>query len=243
MIRYSFLFLILLGSVNSLFAQSNVLKINLPNLTTRQVALHYERAFNDRLSFGVIGGFTPRRNIPGSDLLIGIFIEDPAATGFNFEGDFTKVSIMPELRYYFLKSQDAPAGLYAGLAGRYARNAFGLPFTITDSSNPLTLELDARIHVIGGTLSLGYQFFLADKIALDIYFGGGLAAAPIRLKSSSNVLSSDDYIRVRDEILDELGLNINPERLENWLTNRGLNMAFAVPLPLLRTGFSLGYRF
>ncbi len=243
--RHFFLGLFLLGAafLRPLQAQDNVLKLNLPNLVSQHVALHFEHAFNDRLSIGVIGGFTPNRNLPGSDLILGIFLEDPANSGFDFQGNYTKFALTPELRYYFLKKKEAPEGPYAALAVRYARHAFDLPFELTDASNPLTVDLDARIHVIGPTLSLGWQLFWVERISLDLYFGGGLAAAPIRLKASSNVLTSDDYIRIRDSILDEIGLNVNPERLEKWLGSQGLNMGFVLPLPLVRTGLSLGYRF
>ncbi|MEL7340832.1 MAG: hypothetical protein AAGM67_10125, partial [Bacteroidota bacterium] len=64
-----------------------------------------------------------------------------------------------------------------------------------------------------------------------------------RLQGSSNALTSDDYIKIRDQFLDEIGVDINPERVERWVTNRDLNIRFPIYLPLGRTGFSLGYRF
>jgi hypothetical protein len=224
-------------------AQDNVLKINLPNLVNRHFTLHYERAFHERMSIGGIVGFTPSRDLPGSNFVRNYFI-DLETTNFSLDGEYTKFALTPEFRFYILNRKDAPAGLYASLAFRYARHAFDLPFGYDRGGGDFqVIDLDARIHTIGGTLGLGYQLFALDRISVDLYLAAGLATAPIRLKASSNVLTSDDYIELRDSVLDELGLEVKPERLERWLSNQGLNMAFALPLPLGRTGISIGYRF
>lgn len=231
--------------LSSLQAQQNVLKINLPNLPNGHVALHYERAIQNNMSLGVIVGLTPSRDIPGSNLLRNWIFENPDSISFNFSGSYTKFAITPEFRYY-LQSQryDSPVGIYLAAAFRYSLHAFEIPFTFTeDNGNPLTITFDGRLQNIGGTLGIGVQFFIAERFSIDVYTGLGAAFTPIRLQGTSNALTSDDYIKIRDQFLGEIGVEIDPSRVEEWVADRDLNIRFPIYLPLVRTGLSVGYRF
>ncbi|MEM6345002.1 MAG: DUF3575 domain-containing protein [Bacteroidota bacterium] len=241
----SLCFCFLLLGLSSLQAQQNVLKLNLPNLPSRHFALHYERALDNNMSVGVIVGLTPNRDLPGANLLKNWIFENPDSISFDFSGTYSKFAITPEFRYY-LQSQryDSPVGIYLAAAFRYSLHNFEIPFTFTeDNGNPLTVTFDGRLQNIGGTLGIGVQFFLAERIAIDIYSGLGAAFTPVRLQASSNALTSDDYIKIRDQFLDEIGVDIDPSRVEEWVANRDLNIRFPIYLPLVRTGLSIGYRF
>lgn len=236
--------LFLLG-ISQLQAQDNVLKLNLPNLPAQHFALHYERALPNNMSVGLIVGLTPSRDIPGANLLRNWIFENPDSVSFTFDGTYRKFAITPEFRYYLQSERyDSPVGIYLAAAFRYSRHSFDIPFVLTeDNGNPLTINFDGRIQNFGGTLGIGVQFFLAERIAIDIYTGLGAAFTPVRLQGSSNALTSDDYIKIRDQFLDEIGVNIDPSRVERWVGNRELNIRFPIYLPLGRTGFSVGYRF
>ncbi|MEL7534763.1 MAG: hypothetical protein AAFN10_25880, partial [Bacteroidota bacterium] len=115
----SLCFLFVFVGLSSLQAQQNVLKLNLPNLPSRHIALHYERALDNNMSVGVIVGLTPNRDLPGANLLKNWIFENPDSISFDFSGTYSKFAITPEFRYY-LQSQryDSPVGIYVAAAFR-----------------------------------------------------------------------------------------------------------------------------
>ncbi|MEO0469709.1 MAG: DUF3575 domain-containing protein [Bacteroidota bacterium] len=239
------LLLSLMCIAGSTYAQQSVVKLNLLGLINRHISGQLELPLNDQISIGLGVGVTPSRGIPGIGLVRSLIVEDPDASNFIFDGSFSKFTITPELRFYFVPYDDVPTGVYISGALRYGRNTVTLPFEFTaeGSTDPITVEARGRITNIGPMLSLGGQFLLNDALTLDIYTGVGIAISPLSLSVSDNVVETDQYTALRDQLLEELNANVDPERVDDFIQNNGVNISFPIVLPLLRIGVALGYTF
>ena len=135
--------------------------------------------------------------------------------------------------------------IYVSGALRYGRNTVILPFQFTEAgtTEPLTVEARGRITNIGPMLSLGGQFLLSDALTLDIYTGVGIAITPLSLEVSTDILNTEQYVQLRDQLLNELNANPNTEDLDNFISNNGVKIGFPIVLPLLRIGVAVGYTF
>ena len=237
--------LILLLTAGNVYAQQSVVKLNLLGLLNRHISGQLELPINNQISIGIGIGVTPDRNIPGVGLVRSLIVEDPDASNFIFDGSFSKFTITPELRFYFVPYDDVPTGIYISGALRYGRNTVILPFQFTEAgtTDPLTVEARGRITNIGPMLSLGGQFLLSDALTLDIYTGVGIAITPLSLEVSTDILNTEQYVQLRDQLLDELNANPDTEDLDNFINNNGVKIGFPIVLPLLRVGVALGYTF
>lgn len=133
--------------------KNNVIKTNLIGILGNQYQLAYERAFNEHMSAQLSVGY--------------ISTSSSQTIGSNsFESKTSGVIIIPEFRYYFT---EAPKGVYVAPFARIRLVSEDL----TDTSNPLNTDVsfEEKVSTVGGGAVFGYQFLIADAVALDIFLG------------------------------------------------------------------------
>lgn len=154
-IAFALLFSIPILGFSQGFMQTHVIKLGISPLVFRSIALNYEYAFNEDNSLSIHGGFTIPHSLPS-----GFDLEDNEFNGF---------FIMPEYRMY--KSfKHAPGGFYLAPYARF--NRYNATVRMIDFYEDEDGDLEASLTNFGIAMQLGYQFFLSDRITLDVYFFG-----------------------------------------------------------------------
>lgn len=233
------LLICLLGS-GQLLAQKNVFSLQLHNLVGGHIAPSYERALGERASLRLAVGITPTRQIPGSNILRSLLIQNPDDSNFGMNGTYVRVSVTPELRGY-LGKKGAPNGFYGSLFGRYGYHNIVAPYSIPLRQSTIDTEASLRIQVFGMGLGIGYQWLINQVISLDFYAGGGLSYTGFRLQVFDENLTQEGYEALFEALAEELKVNLDPEDLPRFITNRGLTIRAPLVLPILRVGLGIGF--
>jgi hypothetical protein len=156
---------------------SNVVKLNVPSLLFKTVALQYERKLTKRFSLAL--GLMYR---PKSSFFLYKFMADSASSfGLGPEtaqmlrtARYSSLSFTPELRYYFKKR--APKGLYLAPFLRLRREVNSFAFNYDETNvNPSVRRtglVDIRENTFGGGLLFGYHLVSKKKFAIDFWFAG-----------------------------------------------------------------------
>lgn len=237
--KYCLLALFLLPATAA-FSQQ-VVGIQLNNLIGGHIAPYFETNLGDQASFRITAGITPSRRIPGSNIVRSLFLKDPDNSNFGTNGQYTKLVITPEVRGY-LGNNGAPEGFYGSLFLRYSRHNISVPYSIPFNGETIDTESGLRLQVFGAGLGIGYQaLFADDKIALDIYLGGGAGYAPLRLQIVDENLTDAGYEAAYAALSEDLNVDLLPEELPNFLTNNGLTISTPLALPILRSHIGLGF--
>lgn len=237
--KYSLL-LIFLFSASGAFSQ-HVIGLQLDNLIGGNISPYYETNLGEKASFRLTAGITPSRRIPGSNIVRSLFLENPDNSNFGTNGQYTKLVITPEVRGY-LGQQGAPEGFYGSFFLRYSRHNISVPYSIPFNGETIDTESGLRLQVFGAGLGIGYQaIFADDKIALDIYLGGGAGYAPLRLQIIDENLTDAGYEAVYAALGEDLNIDLLPEELPGFLTNNGLTIRTPLVLPILKSHIGLGF--
>lgn len=222
-------------------AQQHVLGLQLDNLIGGNISPYYEATLGETFSVRLTVGVTPSRNIPGSQIVRSLFLKDPENNNFGNNGAYRKLVITPEVRAYFLQDR-SPGGPYGSLFLRYSNHSLTVPYSIPFNGETIDTESGLRLQVFGGGLGLGWQILFADeRIALDIYAGGGVGYAPVRLSIVDENLTDAGYEAVYQALDEDLNVNLLPEELPNFLTNNGLNVRYPLVLPILKSHIGLAF--
>lgn len=223
-------------------AQEHAIKLNLPGLLTRNITLAYEHSLSDKVALQLGIGVLPGRPAPGSDFLRSIFLENPDNTRFAEGIRFSGYQLTPELRYYPFKQDIDLRGFYVAPALRLARYALKTQYNYTTSGGePNALSAKGTLTGVGINLNLGYHIPLASNLSLDLYLGGGGNASRLGVRLKDEGLLAENYREVETEVLEEFGLN--PAKYSGIVSDGGIRFGFYLPLPVIRTGFALGYTF
>lgn len=239
-LRFWLLSTLFIGSLLPGFAQQHVLSLHLQNLPGGHISPAYEYVFGDLASFRITAGYTPSRNVPGSRLLRSVILNDPDNSNFGLNGQYTKLVIMPEVRWYF-SQKGAPNGFYAALGARYARHRVEVPYQFSVGGEIIESSAQMRMQVLGPTITLGVQWLIADRISLDVFAGGGVGYAPIRLDLIDENLTQDAYEAAFNQLAEELKVDLEPGDLPRFITNRGLQISVPFIMPIARGGIALGF--
>ncbi|MDP5172689.1 MAG: hypothetical protein NWR72_20770 [Bacteroidia bacterium] len=233
-------FLIFFSAIGTLSAQS-VASLQLHNLVSQHIAVGFEQSIGDYFSAKLTLGFTPIRTIPGSQIARSLILNDPDNNNFGNNGTYVKFAATPELRGY-LGKKGAPGGFYLNVFGRYAYHKMTIPYSIPFNQETIDTESGLRLQIFGVGVGLGAQFLIADeRIALDFYAGGGASYAPLKLEIVDESLTDAGYEALFDALSEELKVNLSPDDLPAFLTNRGLSVRAPLVLPLLRAGLGIGF--
>ena len=238
------LFLLLAGllACAPMLAQEHAIKLNLPSLLTRNISLAYEHSLSDKVALQLGIGLLPGREAPGSDFIRGIFLKDPDNTRFAEGIRFSGYQVTPELRLYPFKRDEGLHGFYVAPALRFSRYALKTQYNyITSGGEPGALSAKGTLTGFGGNLNLGYHIPLASSLSLDLYFGGGFNASRLGVRLKDEGLVAENYREVEAEVLEEFGLN--PAKYSGIVSDGGIRFGFYLPVPVIRTGFALGYTF
>lgn len=162
------LFVICLSS--SAYSQygNGAVKLNLFGLAVGQFQVGYEHALSESATVQLSAGFVSRS-------------WDLGTAGFTNEQKDQGFILVPEYRYYI--SGEALKGAYAGAFARYRSVTTTYTQSITGSDDNVT---EYSRSAVGGGLLLGYQFIVAEKVALDLFAG------PQYKTSSTEVTSGVD---------------------------------------------------
>lgn len=239
-IRFGLLFLGII-IVTPATAQQHVLGLQLDNLIGGNISPYYERSAGDFLAVRLTLGVTPSREVPGSQILRSLFLESPESSNFGNNGQYQKWVFTPEVRAYFLQDR-APGGPYGSLFLRCSNHRLTVPYSIPFDGETIDTESGLRLLIFGGGLGIGWQLlFAGDRLALDIYVGGGVAYAPVRLSIIDEALTDAGYEAIYEALDEDLSVNLLPEELPNFLTNNGLTVRYPLVLPILKSHIGLGF--
>lgn len=225
---------------------SNVVKLNIPSLLFKTVAVQYERKLNKRFSVALGVMYRPK-----SSFFLYKFMADsasyfglgPETTQMFRTARYSSLSFTPELRYYLKKR--APKGLYLAPFLRLRREVNSFAFNYDESNtNPSvrrTGQVDVRDNTFGGGLLFGYHLVSKKKFTIDLWFAGpwfGKVGSKITAPlNTANINSFDKAI-----IESKLANITNLDQL-NW-TSKGIESRTSRSgLGFRMFGINLGWNF
>jgi len=216
----------------------NVVKFLPANLFFQSISFEYERMINAKNSLTLGIGLPNKKSLigkygidAGSDL-------KTAALG--------TMHVRAAYRHY-THNQMLPQGFYIEPNLKYQHITGNASITgvddLTDQSFSGNLEM--KLNAVNLGFQLGYQFLIAKRVSLDLYFAG-LEAGFLsgNVTSTSNIPS--DAINIKSE--NEDAIADMPSFIGNKLTvtQSGNNVnvkAKSIPYPWFRGGISFGFAF
>ncbi len=223
-------------------AQQHVIKITplkLLPVTLSNLQLGYEYALNDRVSIGadLKVGF-PRNLTGGGGILEGYFEGDASVESFRLTG----YALTPQVRFYF-GQKGAPAGFYLSPWLRIAQYRVASDFLWEDlNEGNSNIEADFTYGLVGGGLSLGWQWLLGDHFVIDWNIGLGGFAGRLGLEGSATGPLRADAREFVDELNREFAdvPYINPA-----FDSEGgeISGSVVIPVSVFRSNLSIGWAF
>lgn len=148
-------------------AQQNIIKFNPFALALKQTSFGYERVVSDNASGQLYANYVfwdSNRDINLTGLDFGI-------EEINVTTELKGVRFIPSARFYVLGFQEAPKGFYVEpfldlLFTKFKANG-------VDGNIQAEGSLDINAFMGGGTI--GYQFIINEKLAIDLFAGAELA--------------------------------------------------------------------
>lgn len=239
-----FLGLLLVLLCLPLAAQQNVIKVAPGKLISRNLALTYERVLSDNRSVSIdLHNFFRRDPIGQFSTALDEFNTDTFNVSNLSFGGFT---LTPNYRHYF--GGRAPRGFYFSPFLRFFQytGTWALDY---QGVNAEEVMLDGRLRFrgLGGGLSVGFQFLIADRVSIDWHGGLGLTVAGLRHRGDldlQNVASADvQAFEDQMNLYIEENLGFINQRID---LEEGLGVNFRIPgllWPVLRSSLALGVAF
>ncbi len=243
--KFTILFfcLLTLVQVNAQLEKPNTVKFNFSGLAVNTLSFQYERTLNDNMSGLLHIGFTLPRSLPSS-----LFAIDTVATNgsYNqmlsarFTGGF---HITPEYRYYF--KGEGNEGFYLGAYLRFS--SYGLNAAVIhrdDNLSPVkTYDFTGKWRATNFGILMGNQWHLGESFTIDWWILG--------LQYGTNKISmtaTGDFTTTnKNEFIADAKANFADNQfvkgLEAGMTDSEASLKFRFPLPGVRSGLCLGYRF
>lgn len=217
----------------------NEVKLNLFSLALGNISLQYERAFTPQFSgaFGFRVG--PERALPFASSAKTVFKDDTLAERMIDGARISNYAFTPEIRYYFGKGYTK--GFYLGLFGRFGKFSLDVPFTVHDASfagGQQEFLLKGGYSYGGGGIQMGAKFNLSKRVSLDWFmFGPMVSFGTVSLDVAADLsgMTADG----RDETIRELANTFG----EATVDDNGIRVSKSLPVPGIRTGLSIGFRF
>ena len=226
-----------------LAAQQNVIKVAPGKLTSRSLALTYERVLSDNKTVSVdLHSFFPRSPRGQLQSAIDAYNSDT----FNISNlGLSGFTFTPAYRHYF--GGNAPRGFYFSPFARFFQYTGTWNVDYQGVDQQVMVDGRLRFRGLGGGLSLGFQFLIAERISVDWHGGLGVTLAGLRHRGeldTQNVLPQDiqDFEDQINAYLDENIGFIN--KRVNF--DDGLAANFRIPgiiWPVLRSSLAIGVAF
>lgn len=145
----------------------NFVKLNLSSLATRNIALQYERVFNNKMSAALQVRWMPAGKMPLPGIINNVAGDSLRMNQINIQ----TICITPELRYY---PMGILKGYYVAPYYRYRYCTIAYPIHYINSNTNLVEKLDIEGTVIswGGGVMFGYQMNLYKNWSLDLFILG-----------------------------------------------------------------------
>lgn len=218
---------------------NNEVKLNVPSLVLGNISLQYERAFDRRFSVGLGFRTGPERALPFASSAKNLFNDDTVAQKMIEGARISNYAFTPEIRCYFGKG--TLSGFYLGLFGRFGKFNLDVPFTINDASYATGSEdvlLKGAYSYGGGGFQMGAKFNVSPRVSIDWFFFGPMVSyGTVSLEANGDFsqLTSDG----KGEIIEELGNSFGDVTVDNDRIYVTRNL----PVPGIRTGLTVGFRF
>lgn len=221
------------GQVSKDTTYNNTVKVNLAAGYFRNIALFYERWFNDRWSFQMGAGYKVTGKLPKLAGL-GDFVVSSNTRGIR------GYNLAPEVRYHFNMCDCGRfAGLYGGAYGKFSKYYGDLTFKYWDGSQYIDVGGAGDLWEFGIGLQLGYQFTLWKRLVVDLFFMGPRTSyQKMHMKVDSD-FASEVVPKIEEELnkrLEALGLDpveipVSPEftidfRFNNFRYGIGVGYIF-----------------
>jgi hypothetical protein len=215
---------------------SNVVKLNLSALLTRNFSVQYERKVSPKVAVALGIHFLPFGKLPYQNIVSDI------ADVNNI--DFTRANIgsfgiVPEVRFY-PGNKGALRGFYFGPFISYSRYKTDLPINYSNKTG----VFNGDISTITGGLQIGFQNKLSKKVYLDIWIIG-----PNYGGSSGNLIFEGKLDEVEQSALQfsiqDVKDNFPIKFIKSYNVNEnGGDIKVKGPWAGLRgAGINLGFRF
>ncbi|MCX6187152.1 MAG: hypothetical protein NTU43_09200 [Bacteroidetes bacterium] len=144
----------------------NIIKLNIGEIFSNTVSLHYERMLTDNISvsLGVIGKY----NSASSSMGFGssAYSQSVTTSGLGF---------MPEVRFYPIPDYHAPRGMYVGAFYNYYNETYEEIGKANDPNTGLLVDSKGSVKSTFSSkgLTLGWLFRIKSSFVIDLAFGGG----------------------------------------------------------------------
>lgn len=250
-------FAIFISKIDTLTAQSSVLKLNLSSLVIKSYSAQYEKVIGKRVSFALGGGYRPMSLVPFPTETANLttFV-DNRIDYISLENTRPKESkvkgyhITPEIRFYF-GQKAAPYGFYLSVFARYYHVNAIIPveMELEYQGFPVLLKLpvDTKVDAVSAGLMIGKQFKLTNRLTLDWYIAGPhIGKFNLHGESQQDLSNFDDDFqnRLRTKVVDSF--KIDEQTFGVVVDDNGIKMDALRKLPFVNLrafGFNLGYRF
>ena len=219
---------------NNFISQKNVINLGLGGLAIGNVALNYERIFNDSRAASLNAGLLIPKKLPS-------FIHDILSEDINIEADnkMWGFFVMPEYRFY-PTYKIAPEGFYIAPFMRF--NYYSLE--LSGDFEDITADYTGRLIRIGGGVQFGMHWIIKEKVSIDFFLAGlGLYYNDVSLRFESDD-PDVDYDELREDV--EVDFSDTPIIGKNMELEVGDDYVHATSnfiFPGLRTGVSIGIVF
>ncbi len=263
--------LLSVGAIQCSNAQKNVIGLHLQPLAFGEIRGSFEHAFTDKFSVLLNYGYKKLGDIPS-------FILDQAqptdyGLPIEFVNEISGSQFVPEFRIYF-KGDDAPHGLYIAPYLRFSKYSIkynttanytfsddefdDLPQEVIDYLDENNLGQTIGVNTIvtgdfkqkGLGVQLGYQWVVAEKLAIDLYF---LGLEIDQVNFTAEAYSPDanelgiDYTRWENEIEGSIDFTndiplINVDVTTEVQSDKVIGIAKTLA-PWYRGGIKIGFAF
>jgi len=236
----SVLVLLLVAFCAETMAQENVVKMNIPSLFMRHLSFQYERALGGKTSVALGVGMQIPRKLPGAALNAGDNNNDTGGTTDAGQLKFNGFTVTPEFRLY--TKGEALRGFYIAPFIRIGRYAMKGDFTTTDDAgNVDNFNMKATHTNIGGGLVIGGQWLIADKVAMNLFFGPKIGS----INNTATITTTTATFNPDQELEEDLeGFPfVRDVTFETNAIGDELKVGAKGLMPWIRAGFSIGYAF
>lgn len=222
----------------------NIVKINLPSIALKHYLLQYERVINNRQSFALGIGFSPKVDLPFKQTLLDNFSDNEDARTAIESTKFNKITITPEYRFYVGK-KGAPSGFYIAPFARYTTMDLDQIYTFTPSSGiEHNAHVKGKFSGIGGGVMLGAQWMLGKNVTLDWWIIGpffGAMNADFHAVDDMSDMSASDKADLKNDIES---IDIPLWKVKAQVGENTIDAQLEGPFYGVRgLGLSLGFRF
>lgn len=220
--------------------KDNIVKINVPALSLKNISFQYERKTGTKNSFAIAVRYRPASTMPFQSTIEKL-IDQPAVRVDLFKmGNF---GITPEYRFYFGKKNDLQ-GFYIAPFISYNHYNANIPINYDSVTKTKTAIFLGSVNTFTVGFQIGAQWKLSDKIYLDWWILGpnyGLAKGDF---NSADPLNDDEQLNMFFQLF-KLTEGTNPKIIKSFDVNaNGASFIVDGPWAGIRAmGINVGYRF